>query len=90
MLGGSFGDEASMGWPMEDGGLDISDRMDVSLTSIELLVLESNKLEAKFGMPQLQQIQGSDEFARAWYTKVFMFKHFVWCHVSHLSQHTAS
>ena len=28
-----FGDDASMGWPILDGGLDISDRLDVSLTS---------------------------------------------------------
>ena len=72
--GSVFGDDASMGWPILDGGLDISDRLDVSLKSIEgKLLEESNRLEAKFGRPQLQQIQGSDEFARAWYSMVVMF-----------------
>ena len=55
----------------------------------QLLVEESSTLEAKFGRPQLQQIQGSDEFARAWYSMVVMFKHYLWSHDSQLSHGTA-
>ena len=87
--GNDFGDDASIKWPILDGGLDISDKLDVSLTSIEgKLLEESSKLEAKFGRPQLQQIQGNDEFARAWYSGGHV-QEFLWCHDSQLSHATA-